>query len=427
MSETLSQVFSEFCESHTHLDSLLSRVDVTQKAKVAILFGAFLRRPLTIAQNFGIDLDCTPEEFWSLSFIRLKKNPKIHEVLHELWRRSKTYHDSVPQHGGAHDFPTDLYDQWVKDWGETAAQSFAKNLSQDPLTTIRLHRRALADLKRLDEVFTEGQLPKMREGYYSPFARVFKGFAKVQKQELFLDGWYEIQDEGSQVMSLFALAPELMGSRLSAEPTQARVKFSEPNSAALLEKMKSLPAMTVIDACAGAGGKTLAIADCLQGQGRVFGYDIFEKKILSLKKRVERARERNVQAIVLPSDPTESNEQLKKFLGTADRVLIDSPCSGTGVLRRNPDIKWSRKPLSSKVSRQEVTLEDLQNKVMTQYSPLVKTGGKLIYGVCTFAKSETVDQVARFTSELKGFELEKFGFVGPHETDGFFMASWIKK
>ena len=161
----ISQVFSEFCESHTHLDSLLSRIEPTQKARVAILFGAFLRRPLTLAKHFGIDLECTPEEFWALSFIRLKKNQRIHELLHELWRHYRTYSETVPLQGGPDDFPTSLYQEWVSDWGEAAAQSFAKNLSQDPLTTIRLHRRALQDTGKLDACFKENDLPKVREGY----------------------------------------------------------------------------------------------------------------------------------------------------------------------------------------------------------------------------------------------------------------------
>jgi 16S rRNA C967 or C1407 C5-methylase (RsmB/RsmF family) len=415
-SSILSEVFAELCESQTHFDSLLSKVNPHQRPKVAVYLGAFLRRPLTIAAHFGIDLAESPEEFWQLSFIRLKKHPGIHEVLKRMWESGGDY----PNQGSIIDFPTSLVNEWLQDWGKETTEKMCVFLSQDPLTTIRLHRQAREHEEEWKKEFSSSpDLPKFRLGNYSILARVFKGFAAVQKSELFQKGWYEIQDEGSQLMSIYALESEKVKSALSPLPSVAAKKdmvfFGK-------DDLNTIPAMTVIDACSGAGGKALAIADLLRGQGRVYAYDVYEKKIQSLRKRAERSPDRNLQAVLLKSDETERAEQLSRFRNSADRVLIDSPCGGHGVLRRNPDSKWNRKPMPS--LGHDLAITDLQKKVVNDYSSLVKVGGEMIYGVCTFSKKETLDQVDWMKETLTGFELQSFGFVGPYDTDGFFMASF---
>jgi len=415
-SDILSLVFAEFCESQIHFDSLLSKVHPHQKPKVARYLGAFLRRPWTLAEHFGIRLEDSPEAFWELSFIRLKKHDGIHRLLAEIWQSG----GEIPTEGGAHDFPTRILKEWEKDWGTERAAQMARLLSQEPLTTIRTHRRARAHEQesQAGTSWLDTFDVKARVGYYSPLARVFKGFAAVQKNPLFQEGYYEIQDEGSQVMSLFALNPDAISPRLSEAPSIARKKFeADPK---LLEKF-NLGALTVIDACAGAGGKTLAMADALGGQGRVYAYDVFEKKIQALRKRAERAQERNIQAVLLSREP---EAQIASFYGKADRVLIDSPCTGLGVLRRNPDIKWNRKPLQAKVLEHQVPITELQRQVVKHYAPLVKVGGEMTYGVCTFSKSETLEQVEWIQQNFPRLKLKHSGFIGPHETDGFFMASF---
>jgi 16S rRNA C967 or C1407 C5-methylase (RsmB/RsmF family) len=418
-SAILSEVFAELCESQTHFDSLLSKVHPLQRPKVAVYLGAFLRRPLTLAAHFGIELADSPEEFWQLSFIRLKKHSGIHEVLNRIWESGGKY----PNQGSIIDFPTHLVEEWKRDWGQEVTEKMCVMMSQDPLTTIRLHRQARESEEELKTEFASNvDLPKFRLGNYSILARVFKGFAPVQKSPLFQKGWYEIQDEGSQLMSIYALESEKVKSALSPVPSVGANKdmvfFSKEN-------LKNILPITVIDACSGAGGKALAIADLMRGQGRVYAYDVYEKKIQSLRKRAERSPDRNIQAVLLKPDEEARQVQLSKFNQSADRVLVDSPCGGHGVLRRNPDSKWNRKPLPNLENSLDIT--DLQKKVVTDYAPLVKIGGELIYGVCTFSKKETLDQVDWIKSNLQGFELQSQGFVGPYDTDGFFMASFIRK
>ena len=418
-SAVLSEVFAEICETQTHFDSLLSKIHPLQRAKVAVFMGAFLRRPLTLAQHFKVKLADSPEEFWQLSFIKLKKNPGIHELLRKIWESGGDF----PNQGSEIDFPTVLVNEWSADWGTEVTKKMCMFLSQDPLTTIRLHRQARENEEKLKTTFASMDgLPKFRLGNYSILARVFKGFAQVQKTDLFKEGWLEIQDEGSQLMSIYALESDQVSSALSPVPSvgpKADMVFFDKTA------LKNIAPRTVIDACSGAGGKALAMADLMRGQGRVFAYDIYEKKIQSLRKRSERSPDRNIQGVLLKPSEEGRAEQLKEFYASADRVLIDSPCGGYGVLRRNPDIKWNRKPLAQDFQRPDIS--ELQQKVVMDYAPLTKVGGEMIYGVCTFSKKETLDQVKWIQSHLPHFELKSYGFIGPYDTDGFFMASFLRK
>ena len=415
-SAILSEIFADFCESQTHFDSILSNVHVLQRAKVATFLGAFLRRPLTLAAHFGVSLAESPEEFWAMGFIRLKKNEGIHELLKKIWESGGDY----PNQGSEIDFPTALVNEWTADWGPEITKKMCMFLSQEPLTTIRLHRRAREDEEKMKTVFAaDERLPKFRLGNFSILARVFKGFAPVTKLPLFQEGWYEIQDEGSQLMSIFALESDQVKTALSPAPSVAPkpdLQFFGKTA------LSNIVPRTVIDACSGAGGKALAMADLMRGQGRIFAYDIYEKKIQALRKRSERAQDRNIQGVLMKASEEARTEQLKEFHKSADRVLVDSPCSGLGVLRRNPDIKWSRKPHSQEIVQVDITL--LQQKVISDYAPLTKVGGELIYGVCTFSKRETVDQVEWIQQNFPNFKLKSSGFIGPYDMDGFFMAAF---
>lgn len=371
-----------------------------------------------MATHFGLKLADTPEDFWASSFIKLKKNSEIHACFSKMW---ESKWEAMPNEGSVHDFPPDLVEKFVADWGAPKTKEMARFLSQDPLTTIRLHRRAFQDdgsLKPEVETWLKDEtLPKSRVGNYAPRARIFRGFARVQRNDLFDQGFFEIQDEGSQVMSLYSLYPELMQTRLKPEPQTEKVLGPAA-------EFIDLGPITVVDACSGAGGKTLAIADAMRGKGRIFAYDIFERKVRSLKQRAERAGERNIQGVLIPKEDLSS---LKKFEKSADVVLVDAPCSGYGVLRRNPDTKWNRKPAELERRESEIPLFELQMNVLSNYAPLVKKGGRLVYGVCTFLKAESLVPVHEFLNRNPEFELQSEGFIGPYDTDGFFMASLIRK
>ena len=173
------------------------------------------------------------------------------------------------------------------------------------------------------------------------------------------------------------------------------------------------PGMRVIDTCAGAGGKTLHLAALMENKGQIIATDIYESKLKKLKVRTRRAGVFNVTTKVI-----DSSKVIKKMKNSAERVLIDAPCSGIGVLKRNPDSKWKLQP------------EFIENIIKTQaeilenYSHLVKKGGKLVYATCSILPSENENQVQNFIQKHPEFELVKENKVSVQKSgfDGFYMA-----
>jgi 16S rRNA (cytosine967-C5)-methyltransferase len=173
------------------------------------------------------------------------------------------------------------------------------------------------------------------------------------------------------------------------------------------------PGMRVIDTCAGAGGKTLHLAALMENKGQIIATDIYESKLKKLKVRTRRAGVYNVTTKVI-----DSTKVIKKMKNSAERVLIDAPCSGIGVLKRNPDSKWKLQP------------EFIENIIKTQaeilenYSEFVKKGGKLVYATCSILPSENENQVQNFIQKHPEFELQKEKKISAQKSgfDGFYMA-----
>lgn len=204
--------------------------------------------------------------------------------------------------------------------------------------------------------------------------------ANVFVTSCFKDGLFEVQDASSQLVAAY---------------------------------LDVKPGMKVIDTCAGAGGKTLHLAALMENKGQIIATDIYESKLKKLKIRTRRAGAHNITTKVI-----DSSKVIKKMKGTADRVLIDAPCSGIGVLRRNPDSKWKLQPefVENIIKTQE---EILQN-----YAQLVKAGGKLVYATCSILPSENQNQVKAFIKKNEQFRLIKDHKVSPFKSgyDGFYMA-----
>jgi 16S rRNA (cytosine967-C5)-methyltransferase len=178
------------------------------------------------------------------------------------------------------------------------------------------------------------------------------------------------------------------------------------------------PGMRIVDACAGAGGKTLHIASLSQNKGRIISLDTEQWKIDEAKKRARRAGVSNLETRLI-----DSNKVIKKLYDTADRLLLDVPCSGLGVLKRNPDAKWKLSPefIDKVKGQQEAILED--------YCKIVKPGGKMVYATCSILPSENQLQVQKFLSKNDQFTLEEERVVLPSESgfDGFYMARLLRK
>ncbi|MGI2064718.1 RsmB/NOP family class I SAM-dependent RNA methyltransferase [Shewanella sp. MF08487] len=173
------------------------------------------------------------------------------------------------------------------------------------------------------------------------------------------------------------------------------------------------PGMKVIDACAGAGGKTLHIAAQMQGKGRLLAMDVEQWKLDKLKERARRNGAHNVETRVIASSKT-----IKRLKLSADRVLLDVPCSGLGVLKRNPDAKWR-----DTVERLPVLME-LQQHILSSYSRMVKVGGIVVYATCSIFPCENRGQVDAFLAENPNFRLIEDESISPADSgfDGFYIA-----
>ena len=206
--------------------------------------------------------------------------------------------------------------------------------------------------------------------------------ANVFKTEAFKKGYFEVQDASSQLVANY---------------------------------LQVAPGMKVVDACAGAGGKTLHLAALMQNKGQIIALDIYESKLKKLKVRARRNGIHNIDTKVI-----DSTKVIKKLYDKADRVLIDAPCSGLGVLRRNPDSKWKLTPQFL------CSIRKTQQKILQQYAQMVKSGGKLVYATCSVLPCENQEQIQTFlTSDIgKDFFFVKEAKILAHIAgyDGFYMA-----
>lgn len=220
-----------------------------------------------------------------------------------------------------------------------------------------------------------------------PDALILKERANVFLTDAFKQGLFEVQDASSQLV------------------------------APLLDVQ---PGMRVVDTCAGAGGKTLHLASLMQNKGQIIAMDIYESKQKQLKIRAKRNGAFNIEYRIIDGTKT-----IKKLHEKADRVLIDAPCSGLGVLKRNPDSKWKLQPEFVE------NIKQVQQQVLQDYSKILKPGGKLVYATCSILPSENQEQIQKFLQSEGGKDFE---FVEDHKIlshqsgfDGFYMALLHRK
>jgi 16S rRNA (cytosine967-C5)-methyltransferase len=226
-----------------------------------------------------------------------------------------------------------------------------------------------------EEVITE-----KINGY--PDALKLKERTNLFLKDSFQNGLYEIQDASSQLVAPF---------------------------------LKIEPGMKICDVCAGAGGKTLHLSALSKNKGQIIAMDIYKNKLQELKRRAKRNGAFNIETKVI-----ENNKSIKRLYGKIDRLLIDSPCSGLGVLKRNPDSKW-------KLSQEFLEkIKNTQQEILQKYAPLIKNNGKLVYATCSILPSENEIQIESFLKSNIGlkFKKEDEKKISPSKTgfDGFYMA-----
>ncbi len=172
------------------------------------------------------------------------------------------------------------------------------------------------------------------------------------------------------------------------------------------------PGMHVIDACAGAGGKTLHLSALMESKGRIVSLDTELWKLEELRKRAKRAGAQNIETRLI------ENNTINKLKNSADRVLLDVPCSGLGVIKRNPDAKWKLKPEFID------NIRTTQQKILAEYADMVKLGGQIVYATCSILPIENTQQVETFLQQNSSFEMVKQEIISPNQSgfDGFYMA-----
>ena len=213
------------------------------------------------------------------------------------------------------------------------------------------------------------------------------GKPAIERLAAFTQGWFEVQDAGSQRL----------------------VEFAAPRRG-----------QTVVDFCAGAGGKTLAMAAAMRSSGQIYACDVSATRLQRLRPRLLRSGASNVQPFGLDS---ENDPKLRRLAGRADLVLVDAPCSGTGTLRRNPELKWRLAPESiDELSR-------LQMAILESAARLVKPAGSLVYATCSLLRPENEAIVEAFCAAHPEFAEPTTMKLRPDESgsDGFFAARWVRR
>jgi 16S rRNA (cytosine967-C5)-methyltransferase len=294
------------------------------------------------------------------------------------------------------DLPDWIIEHLRKRMSDTDILALARGLQQAAPLDLRVNslkapRQAVLDRLAYDQIPAEATR-------YSPLGVRVREKPVLNKHPMFLDGAVEVQDEGSQLLGLLM------------EPRRGEM---------------------IVDFCAGAGGKTLQMGAAMGSSGRLYAFDVSDKRLTNLAPRLKRSGLSNVHPQRIAS---ENDAKVKRLRGKIDRVLVDAPCTGLGTLRRNPDLK----------SRQDATalaeLNAKQRSILAAAASLVKPGGRLVYGTCSLLAEENEDIVTEFLAAHPDFQLMPAGealkrqgiaitadpylhlYPHVHDTDGFFAA-----
>jgi 16S rRNA (cytosine967-C5)-methyltransferase len=317
--------------------------------------------------------------------------------------------------------PSDLMERHRHNLPDWLVQPLKEQLGDDfwPLAE-SLNEPAPLDLRvntltdKRDEVRQELKLAGIdaRPTPYSPWGLRVEGKPAINKLDAFARGAIEVQDEGSQLLALI----------LDAKRGEM-----------------------VVDFCAGAGGKTLAIGAAMRNTGRLYAFDTSAHRLDALKPRLARSKLSNVHPAAIAH---ERDERIKRLAGKIDRVIVDAPCSGLGTLRRNPDLKWRQSPEAV----QEMTIK--QAAILQSAARLLKPGGRLVYATCSILPPENEAIAQAFGAAHPEFEPLPVGdilaqakvqdapklcsggdsgqqylrlWTHRHGTDGFFAAAWTRR
>ncbi|MGE0876312.1 MAG: RsmB/NOP family class I SAM-dependent RNA methyltransferase [Burkholderiales bacterium] len=371
------------------------------RAFIAEAVYAALRRKRSLAVAAGSD---APRALVLAALVRVLgySGRALDEALGEhdrgiIARVRATPLESMPEAVQA-DLPDWFWNLIASRHGATEAMRIARSLLEPAPLDLRVNLARITRDEAHAQLASSGI--EAGPGAYSPASLRLKGKPAINQHPLFKAGLVEVQDEGSQLLA-YLVAPRR--------------------------------GEMVADFCAGAGGKTLAMAMLMRSSGRLYAMDVSAKRLASLTPRLRRAAVSNVHPVVLDS---ENDERVKRLAGKLDRVLVDAPCSGFGTLRRNPDLKWRHGPEAVEQLRVK------QARILESAARLVKPGGRLVYATCSLLEEENESIADRFAEAHGEFRplhcgellaeqripLESAGrlrlWPHIHRTDGFFAAAF---
>lgn len=281
------------------------------------------------------------------------------------------------------DLPAWLHARLAARLGEEETLKLARALNQAAPLDLRCNTLKQQREKLLAALQADGMAAEPTP--FSPLGIRLREKPALAKHPLFMDGSFEVQDEGSQLLGLLL------------EPKRGEM---------------------VVDFCAGAGGKTLLLGALMKNTGRLYAFDVSEKRLNNLKPRLARSGLSNVHPGRIEH---ERDLKVKRLAGKMDRVLVDAPCSGLGTLRRNPDLKWRQ----GEASVGELTT--LQASILAAASALVKPGGRLVYATCSLLAEENEAVVQAFLAAHPNFALKPAGEILAHQgiaLDGEMLQLW---
>lgn len=297
-----------------------------------------------------------------------------------------------------------FWEKLVAQYGETEALTICRSMFEQASLDLRVNTIKSSREEVLAKMQAENTVKDnlIAPTPYSPIGIRMGAKLNISRHILFTEGKIEVQDEGSQLLT-YLVSPKR--------------------------------GMMIADFCAGAGGKTLAIGALMKNTGRLYAFDVSEKRLNNLGQRLKRSGLSNLHAQVISS---EQDPKLKRLNGKFDRVLVDAPCSGLGTLRRNPDLKWRQ------TEQDVLELTQKQTAILARAAKLTKAGGRLIYATCSLLRDENEAIVEAFIQANPDFSLVPANEIlahhhialdtGPylkllphlHGTDGFFAAVFEK-
>lgn len=396
----VNRVLNEGAYSNIVLSKELNASDLSDKDKALtteLVYGTLRRKNTldTIISNFVKDISVMNNEVLNILRIAIyqmhfldkvpefaacneavemakKQSAQDSKLVNGILRSYTKNPDEIDINGGVVDKLAYQYsfEPWFirmiyKQYGEENGRKILQGLNQTPKVTVRVN----ASKADFDEVYDrlEEMEYDVEEGYVCPEAVIIKGGRSIENNELFNEGLITVQDESAMLV-----APVL------------DVENGD----------------TVLDLCAAPGGKTTHIAELLEGTGKVLAFDLHENKLSLIKENVERLGLSNVEVEVM--DATKLNS---KYISASDKVLIDVPCSGIGIIRKKPEIKWNKTRKSLK------DLVPTQREIMENAWAYLKNGGTMVYSTCTLNKEENEENVEWFLNKHKDAKIEKV-FLG---------------